>query len=175
LQSQPSLLIVLCGIPGAGKSTLAHHLVERWNATSFASESFAAELGGAARDASGDLTAEAIQHAYKAMANAAQTALHINRFVVAVGSFRSECQRRRFREIGAEAKAKVVLLRVVCPVDSAASRIRARAAKGEHGPTEGALQKIEADLSRATDIDIILVNQGTVQEFYRSVDALIKN
>jgi hypothetical protein len=57
-------LLIVCGIPGAGKSTLAHRAVERWNAVSFASETFAEALEAAARTDSGDLSKEAIVHAY---------------------------------------------------------------------------------------------------------------
>ena len=71
-------LIIVCGIPGAGKSTLAHRAVERWAAVSFASETFAEELGAAARTASGDLSKEAIAHAYAAMADVYLTAYQHN-------------------------------------------------------------------------------------------------
>jgi predicted kinase len=86
-------LIIVCGVPGAGKSTLALHLSERWGATCFASETFAAELGPAARGPSGDLTREAIAHAYAAMGRAADEALRSGALVVAVGSFRAADQR----------------------------------------------------------------------------------
>ena len=55
-----SRLIIVCGVPGAGKSTFASRLVAEWSAASYASETFTAALGPAARDASGDLTREAI-------------------------------------------------------------------------------------------------------------------
>src|SRR5215470_2453457 len=95
-------LLIVCGIPGAGKSTLARRAVERWGAVSFASEFFADALGAAARTASGDLSREAIVHAYSAMADAVAESLsrhlspHLSPhgLVVAVGSFRSEEQRR---------------------------------------------------------------------------------
>src|SRR5215510_7688424 len=97
--------LIVCGIPGAGKSTLARRAVDRWNAVSFASETFAEALGAAARTASGDLTQEAILHAYTAMAAAVEDALSRYRLVIAVGSFRSEEQRRRFRDIATSAGA----------------------------------------------------------------------
>src|SRR5436190_626720 len=94
-----SHLIIVCGVPGAGKSTFALRAVERWEGVSFASENFAEELGVAARTASGDLSKEAIVHAYSAMGAAVAGALPTNKLVVAVGSFRSAEQRRRFRDI----------------------------------------------------------------------------
>jgi AAA domain len=90
-------LIIVCGVPGAGKSTFALHAVKRWDAISFASETFAETLGAVARGPSGDLTAEAIAYAYSAMGAAVENALSRDRLIVAVGSFRSEAQRSRFR------------------------------------------------------------------------------
>src|SRR3954454_3653310 len=96
-------LIILCGVPGAGKSTFALRVSDRWEGISFASETFANELGAAARSASGDLSKEAISHAYSAMGCAVADALVTKTLVLAVGSFRGEEQRRRFRDIAGSA------------------------------------------------------------------------
>jgi predicted kinase len=165
-------LIIVCGIPGAGKSTLAHRAVERWGAVSFASEQFADELGAAGRDASGDLTKEAITHAYSAMARAVAEALATNKLVIAVGSFRSEDQRKRFREIARGAGATVITLRVVAPVALAAKRVVAR---GERGPTEDAIRQIDAVLGQAADIDAVLTNDTSIEHFQRKVDRVIES
>jgi predicted kinase len=167
-------LVIVCGIPGSGKSTLAHRAVERWGAVSFASETFAEELGAAARTASGDLSKEAIAHAYSAMAVAVAEALSRKELVVAVGSFRSEEQRRRFRAIAISASASVTTLRVVCPIETAAKRVRARLASGERGPTADAMLQIDAALSPASDIDYVLTNDSSVEHFHRRVDAMIQ-
>jgi predicted kinase len=167
-------LVIVCGIPGAGKSTLAHRAVERWGAVSFASETFAEELGAAARTASGDLSKEAIAHAYSAMAGAVTEALSRKRLVVAVGSFRSQEQRRRFRDIATSAGASVTTLRVACPIETAAERVRARLASGERGPNADAMLQIDAGLNRSNDIDLVLTNDSSVEHFHRRVDAMIQ-
>ena len=64
-------------------------------------------MGPAARDSAGDLTQQAIAYAYTAMATAVKTSLSVNPLVLAVGSFRSEDQRRQFREIGTLVDARV--------------------------------------------------------------------
>src|SRR5262245_1222922 len=102
-------LVIVCGVPGSGKSTLAHHAVERWHAVSFASETFADALGDDARGPSGDLTPQAVAHAYAAMGDAVGAALKTNRLVVAVGAFRSEEQRKRFRDIAKAAGASATV------------------------------------------------------------------
>src|SRR5258707_15685884 len=139
-------LIIVCGIPGAGKSTLARRAVERWDAVSFASETFAEALGAAARTASGDLSKEAIAHAYSAMAGAVADALSTHRLVIAVGSFRSEEKRRRFRDIAIRAGASVTTLRILCSIETAAQRGGARLASGGRGPTAGCQGPIGAEV-----------------------------
>src|SRR5258708_13286956 len=92
-------LLIVCGIPGAGKSTLARRAAEQWEAVSFASETFPDALGATARTASGDLSKEAIAHAYSAMAAAVAEALSRYRLVGAVGSLAPEQKRPPFRKI----------------------------------------------------------------------------
>jgi len=167
-------LIVVCGVPGSGKSTFALRVVDRWGAISFASETFANELGAAARTDSGDLSKEAIVHAYSAMGAAVTASLATNKLVVAVGSFRAEGQRRQFRNIATSARANVTTLRIGCPVETAAMRVRARMALGENGPTVEAIRQINFELNRASDIDIVLTNASSVEHFQRRIDATIQ-
>jgi predicted kinase len=167
-------LIIACGIPGSGKSTLALRAVERWGAVSFASETFADVLGEAARTVSGDLSKEAIEHAYSTMGAAVTDSLTTNELVVAVGSFRSEEQRRRFREIATNAGASVTTLRIVCPIEMAAKRVHSRLASGERGPTANAMLQIAAELNRANDIDAVLTNHSSIEHFHQQVDAVIQ-
>jgi predicted kinase len=172
--ARPRLMIV-CGVPGSGKSTFALRVADRWGAIRFASETFAEELGGAARTASGDLSREAIIHAYAAMGAAVRDSLAINKLVIAVGSFRSEEQRRRFRDIATSSGASVSTVRIVCSVETAAKRVRSRRAIGERGPNEKAILQIDDELNRASDIDMVLTNDSSVEEFRGQIDALIKS
>jgi predicted kinase len=168
-----SRLIIVCGVPGSGKSTFALHAAERWGAARFASETFAEQLGDAARNAAGDLSTEAIVHAYAAMGAAAMNSLETHKLVVAVGSFRSEEQRRRFRDIAAGSDATAVTLRIVCPVETAAERVRARIALGERGPGESAIRTIDTELNRAADIDLALANDSSIDRFHRRIDDVL--
>jgi predicted kinase len=167
-------LIIVCGVPGSGKSTFALHAADRWGAIRFASETFADALGAAARTASGDLSKEAIVHAYSAMAAAVADALSRHRLVIAVGSFRSEEQRGRFQDIATSAGASVTTLRILCPIETAAQRVRSRLASGERGPTADAMRQIDAELNQASQIDAILTNESSVEHFHRQVDALVQ-
>jgi predicted kinase len=167
------MLIILCGVPGAGKSTLARHAVDHWQAASHASENFASQLGPNARDSAGDFTPEAIAYAYRAMAAAVKTSLKQNRLVLAVGSFRAADQRRHFREIGGAVGARVITVRIACPSAIAATRIRARKAEGENGPDEEAIQGISVELDLANDVDFVISNDTSIQLFCARADELI--
>jgi predicted kinase len=166
-------LIVVCGVPGSGKSTFALRAADRWGAVRFASETFAEELGAAARTASGDLSKQAIAHAYAAMGTAAAEALAKHSLTVVVGSFRSEELRRRFRDIAKNANANVTTLRIVCSTETAAERIRARLAFGEQGPTQEAIFQIAGELDQASDIEIMLTNDLSLDHFYERADAVM--
>jgi predicted kinase len=168
-------LMIVCGVPGAGKSTLARHAVNRWMAVSYASESFASQLGPAARDTAGDLTSQAIAHAYAAMAAAVKRSLKLHPLVLAAGSFRAEDQRRQFREIGALVGAQVITVLISCPAEIAASRVRARRADGENGPDEEAIRRISAELDCASDIDLVISNDASIELFHRRADAMMVN
>jgi predicted kinase len=167
-------LVIVCGVPGSGKSTFALHVADRCGAVKFASETFAEELGAAARTASGDLSKDAMLHAYAAMGAAVRRALATNKLVVAVGSFRSEEQRRRFRDIATSSGASVVTLRIVCPIETAAKRVRSRLSSGERGPTADAMLQIDAELNRAKDIDAVLTNDSSIEQFHGQIDAVIQ-
>lgn len=165
--------MIICGVPGAGKSTLAHYAVHRWKAVSHASESFTSQLGPAARDSAGDLTPEAIEYAYRAMSTSVEASLNGNRLVFAVGSFRSQNQRQRFRQIGILSGARVTTVRIDCPVETAAQRVRARRAEGENGPDEETIRRIAIELDRANDFDIIIRNDASIQVLWERGDAMI--
>jgi predicted kinase len=166
-------LIIVCGVPGAGKSTLARHAVDRWNAVIFASESFASELGPVARNASGDLTPEAIAHAYSAMAMAAKRALQASTLVLTIGSFRAQEHRRRFRDMATGIGAQVTIVRISCSAEIAADRVLARRAEGENGPNEAAIRHISAELDRADDVELIISNDGSIELLCKRADALM--
>ena len=167
-------LIIVCGVPGSGKSTLALHAVHNWGAVSFASETFAAELGAAGRDETGDLTRHAISHAYAGMGVAVAAALAQGKLVLAVGSFRSEEHRQQFRDIARAAGAPVTTLRVSCAAPTAALRVRERMVHGERGPNETSIRQIGDVLNRAGDIDVVLTNESSIQDFLGSAGAMLK-
>ena len=168
-------LMIVCGVPGAGKSTLARHACARWGAITFASETFAEQLGPTGRSASGDLTREAVAHAYDAMAKAAELSLGNRDLVLVAGSFRSQDQRERFRQLAIAQRSHATTLRVVCTAALAAERVRERRAIGERGPNEEAIRKIDEELNRAIDVDTFVTNEGSIGDFYQKIDAAMQS
>ena len=65
-------------------------------------------------------------------------------------------------------------MRVVCPVETAAKRIRARLALGERGPDEKAIRQIADGLDGAHDIDLALTNDSSIEDFYSRIDAVLE-
>jgi hypothetical protein len=108
------------------------------------------------------------------MAAAAAAAIATSKLVLTVGSFRDRDQRTRFRDIARSAGASVTTLRICCPIDTATKRIRSRIASGERGPTEKAIQLIDAELNRASDIDVVLANDTSIEHFYRQADNIME-
>ncbi len=168
-------LLILCGVPGAGKSTLACHLTKLWRFSAFASETFANELGSVARTAAGDLSEAGKTYAYSRMAALAAAGLADKKAAVVIGTFRSDIQRRRFRDIAARTAAAVLTIRIACPVQLAAERVASRSAHGERGPPLEVIQEIDAELERATDIDETLVNDTSLERLYDGADAILRS
>ena len=165
--------MIACGIPGAGKSTLASHLVSRWGAVAFESDLFRDTLGvDALRTPSGDYTDEALEKLYSAMADAVTASLRTNALVIAGGSFRSKDQRAHFRELASDVGASTSTIRIDASIEVAAGRVSARVAKGQEGPTLDAIQKIDKELNTSDDIDIVLTNNSTVEKFRQRIDTL---
>jgi hypothetical protein len=105
---------------------------------------------------------------------AVKDAFVTHKLVVAVGSFRSEAQRSQFRDAAIGSGAHVTTLRIVCPIDTAAARIRSRLALGEQGPTKQAIAEIDDALNRATDIDLVLTNDSSIPDLHRRTDAVMQ-
>jgi hypothetical protein len=53
--------------------------------------------------------------------------------------------------------------------------VRLRIAEGERGPTARAIRQIDVELNRATDIDVTLTNDTSIEVFYRRIDVLIES
>jgi uncharacterized protein len=138
-EARPARLVLVGGLPGTGKSTLARGLADTLGATLLRSDEVRKEL--AARAAGPPRAADAgyrrglyrpemTAATYTAMLERARLALGLGQSVVLDASFTSEAPRVAARRVAAEAGCEVVELCCVVDPSEAHRRIEARRARG---------------------------------------------
>ncbi|MBO0713203.1 MAG: AAA family ATPase [Acidimicrobiales bacterium] len=132
------MLILVGGLPGTGKSTLARGLAEATGATLIRSDEVRKELAAGApstsRDAGyrqGPYRPELTAATYDAMLGRARTALGLGRSVILDASWSSEEQRQAARRVAAGTGSEVVELACLVAAPEAYRRIKARRARGD--------------------------------------------
>jgi aminoglycoside phosphotransferase family enzyme/predicted kinase len=129
----PPALIVMCGLPGSGKSWLARHLARALDAAALASDVIRKRLAGipATARASG-AEAEALysrrssERTYAALLEQARARLGERRTVVADATFPHARSRAPFVEAARAAGAPLVVVHLDCPEAGIARRLRDR-------------------------------------------------
>lgn len=131
-----SALIVVCGLPGTGKSTLVAALASRYEAVLLRSDVIRKELAGtAATDdqeqclACGIYSPEWTRRTYAEMLRRAQEALLLGRRVIVDANCRREEQRRMF--LNATNDLRLPCLFLVCQSDAKIVRRRLQLRKGD--------------------------------------------
>jgi hypothetical protein len=149
-------LVLVGGLPGTGKSTLAVGLADALGATVVRSDEVRKELAGlrpdqpaAAAFGEGIYRPAATAAAYGEMLRRAEVALALGELVVLDASWTAERCRDDARAVAARTHADLVELRCVAPSPLAARRIRRRAAAG--GDPSDATPEIAAKLAVADD------------------------
>lgn len=132
-------LVVVGGLPGTGKSTLAAELSEAIDAAVLSSDPLRKELVGAGGDGStaadyrtGAYADEVTEATYAGLLDRARVLLARGESVILDASWVELGHRQAARALAAELGAEVTELRCTCPTDLAAARMRARAAAGDH-------------------------------------------
>jgi hypothetical protein len=130
-------LLLVGGLPGTGKSTLADGLADALSATVLRSDEVRKELAGIPADTpagapygQGLYTRDAVTATYRALLARARVALGMGETVVLDASFTSAAWRAEARDVAAEAHAEPVELHCTVPPALAAERIRRRLAAG---------------------------------------------
>jgi hypothetical protein len=130
-------LVLVGGLPGTGKTTLALGLAEALGATVLRSDEVRKELAGLPADepagaafAEGIYKPEATADTYREVLRRAQVALVRGETVVVDASFSAEHWRALARAVGEATDAEVAELRCTLPPDVAAERILRRLAAG---------------------------------------------
>lgn len=149
-------LVLIGGLPGTGKSTLAAGLAEALGATVLRSDEIRKEMAGLRPDqpalaefGEGLYRPAATAGAYGEMLRRSEVALALGEVVVLDASWSAERWRAEARDIAARTHAEIMELRCSAPPDLAARRIRRRAAVG--GDPSDATPEIAAKLAVAED------------------------
>ncbi|WP_277555018.1 AAA family ATPase [Halobaculum limi] len=114
-------LVVVCGLPGAGKTTVAEAVADRLDADLLRTDVVRKELFP-----DPDYTTEESRRAYEALLDRADAVLSTGNAVVLDGTFRRAERRRWARDLGARHDADAQLVHVTCEEAVAKRRIRAR-------------------------------------------------
>lgn len=137
LRAARPVIVLVGGLPGTGKSTLAQGLAARTGATLLRSDVVRKELAGLDPDRSapseyghGIYTTAHTEAAYAELAERSADLLRLGRSVIVDASLGEDRHRQHLRDVASSARALVVELRCEVSADTAARRITARAAAG---------------------------------------------
>ncbi|MFC6786487.1 AAA family ATPase [Halobaculum halobium] len=119
--SDTTHLVVVCGLPGAGKSTVAEAVADRLDAALVRTDVVRKELFP---DPS--YTDEESRRTYRAVFDRAEDRLAAGEPVVLDGTFRRASRRREARDLADRRGAEVEVVRVRCDEETAKARIRSR-------------------------------------------------
>jgi aminoglycoside phosphotransferase family enzyme/predicted kinase len=126
-------LILVGGLPGTGKSTLAGGLADRLGLTLLSSDRVRKELAGidptasaAAEYQSGIYSPEWTEHTYAELLNRAERMLGLGESVVLDASWNEHSPRNAAAEIAARTHSDLIQLRCEAPFDLVSARIRDR-------------------------------------------------
>lgn len=133
-QLGPPTLIVVCGLMGSGKTTLARSLADRLGSDGLSTDSVRQELLGpspapAAFD-QGHYSADLRERVYNKLLHRAELLLRERVSVVLDGTFLTTAQRNAARALACAAGAMPLVVHCTCPADVAMERINRRAANG---------------------------------------------
>ena len=143
---RPALLVVT-GLMGTGKTSLAAALAERLPAATFNSDPIRKELAGLDPEArqperwgAGIYGEAATRRTYDELHRRARAELVTGRTVILDASYRDAAWRHEARALAREAGAEFLLLETRCPDPTVRDRLRAR----DGGPSDGRVELIEA-------------------------------
>jgi aminoglycoside phosphotransferase family enzyme/predicted kinase len=149
-------LVLVGGLPGTGKSTLAEGLSDALGGTVIRSDMVRKELAGLrpdepapARFGAGIYTADATEDTYREVLRRTEVALGLGEIVVLDASWGSDRWRTEARGVAARTSSELVELRCSAPPDTVARRMRRRRVAGTD-PSD-ATPEIAAEMALAED------------------------
>ncbi|MFC3477428.1 AAA family ATPase [Halobacterium litoreum] len=159
-------LVVVCGLPGAGKTTVAEHAVDALDATLFRTDVVRKDLFP-----DPEYTREEMRAVYDELFSRAEDAVADGDAVVLDGTFKRREYRGRARRAAEELGVPFTLVRVACEEDVVRERIRARSGDASDADFEIHQQYREEFESLAGE-HARVDNSGTLEETLAQVDRL---
>ena len=145
------MLVVVCGLMGTGKTSLAHELGPRLGAEILSADVVRKELAGARPDEphrepwGRDIyTDEFSDRTYSELHRRAAERLREGQLIILDASYRTAEWRRAARETGTATGAAFLLIEAVCPERVVRQRLAGRRA----GPSDGRVELLDAQRAR---------------------------
>ncbi|MFC7096896.1 AAA family ATPase [Halobaculum marinum] len=151
--SDTARLVVVCGLPGAGKTTVAEAVAERLDATLLRTDVVRKELFPEPA-----YTSDESRRTYEAVFDRADETLATGESVVLDGTFRRSRRRERARSLARGHDAPFRLLKVAC--DEAVAKARIRSREGDASDADVEVYDILREEFEPIDDPLVVDNSG---------------
>lgn len=160
------MLVVVCGLPGAGKTTVSEAVADRLDAPRLRTD----VVRKAVLD-DPDYTPEETRRVYAALLDRARETVDREGAAVLDGTFKYERQREAARETAAELGVPFRLVKVECSEAVVRERIAAR--EGDESDADFAVHELlREEFETVQAPDLTVDNSGDIESTRRQVDAL---
>lgn len=151
-------LVVVCGLPGAGKTTVSEHAVDALDAELFRTDVVRKELFP-----DPEYTPEEVRAVYDELLSRAADALRDGDPVVVDGTFKERELRGDARRTAEDVGVPLTLVKVECEADVVRERIRARS--GDESDADFAIhQQFREQFEAIAGEHAVVDNSGTLEE-----------
>jgi len=158
------LLVVCCGLPGVGKSTVSAYIAERCSAARLRTDEVRHDLFE-----NPSYTPDEGRKTYAELFERTRTQLNAGRGVVVDGTFKHARERNRAKTLGEETGATVRFVRVTCPPAVVRERIQSRTDDASDADVS-VYQKHRDQFEPLTRDHVTVDNSGELSDTYRQVD-----
>lgn len=171
-RSERPLLLVVGGLMGTGKSTLAAALATQFGTEVLSTDAIRHEIFGhserPAEFGEGNYTAEARQRVYRELFERASACLDRELSLVLDGTFLGGTANQLVEQLVQQHGAALFRVRATCPTEIALQRIRDRAASG------GSLSEARPELFEQQQAEVALGNNAYVDFAVDTIDELAR-
>ncbi|MDJ1431144.1 AAA family ATPase [Halostagnicola sp. A-GB9-2] len=164
--SEQKRLVVVCGLPGTGKTTVARDLTERTGGTLMRTDVVRKDLFPEP-----EYTDEEVQATYDELFDRTRSALEQDGIAVLDGTFRRESLRDRARRVARKTDATFDLVRVTCSEKVVRERINER--ENDESDADFSVHKLlQSEFEPPTIAHQTVDNSGSVAETRQQIAEL---